>query len=316
MPAVSQLSCFSASVRCWVGNLLVATAIIGLVLTSTIPQADLGFPLTPLAVADAGIATTGIGLLGRRLAMTGRKQRAAMTAMAAASDPRPPVLYLRSFSDDEVLAEANIVEGFIQLTTEEEQYAKVFNRIGPFMAIGDPREDLPELGATRLYVGDGDWKRKVGELLASARLVVLRLSATKGLLWELQTVIAQYDPNRLLLLVPGKRELYDLIASEANRWLPKPLPPLPKAKTSIGTLQGIVRFRADWTPEFLPLRVSYLRTSLRAPLTPLLRLTLRPVFQQLRLPWSKPPLGVFSVIMVMVMLAALLIFAMLAWRDL
>ena len=59
-----------------------------------------------LAAAAAIIATTSVGLLGRRLAMTGRKERAAQTAASTANDPRPPVVYLRSFADDELLENA------------------------------------------------------------------------------------------------------------------------------------------------------------------------------------------------------------------
>ena len=118
-----------------------------------------------------------------------------------------------------------MVRGFIQLTTEEEQYARVLNRIGPFVAIGDPREGLPDLGATRIYVGDGDWRQRVEALLDGARLIVLRLSATEGLLWELRTVIARNDPGKLLVLVPGPPENYPLLRQQANEWLPQPLPP-------------------------------------------------------------------------------------------
>jgi hypothetical protein len=105
--------------------------------------------------------------------------------------------------------------------------------------------------------------------------------------------IARSDPNRLLLFAPGGRERYASIADTANRWLPKPLPPLPKAGT----------------------HMSYLRTSLSAPLTPPLLLTLRPVFEQLGAQWSKPRLGVFSVLMATVIVAALVLFVALAIRD-
>ena len=211
--------------KIWLGNLLVALAFGGLLAASNIGQADLDFPLNALAAAGAIIATTSVGLLGRRLAMTGRKQRAAHTAASTADDPRPPVVYLRSFADDEVLADANIVRGFIQLTTEEEQYARVLNRIGPFMAIGDPREGLPDLGATRIYVGDGDWQQRVEALLDRARLVVLRLSATEGLLWELRSVIARNDPGKLLLLVPGPKEQYPRSGNWRMNGCPSHCPP-------------------------------------------------------------------------------------------
>ena len=307
------------TVKIWLGNLLVALAFGGLLATSNIGQADLDFPLNALAAAAAIIATTSVGLLGRRLAMTGRKQRAAQTAASTANDPRPPVVYLRSFADDELLENANVVRGFIQLTTEEEQYARVLNRIGPFVAIGDPREGLPDLGATRIYVGDGDWQRRVEALLDGARLIVLRLSATQGLLWELRTVIARNDPSKLLVLLPGPPENYPLLRQLANEWLPQPLPPsLPRGKSfkRLSTVVALVRFRPDWLPEFLPIRVNYLRGSLSAPLAPHLQLTLRPVFEQLVAPWKKPRLSIFALLMVSMFVAVLILFIALAIRDL
>lgn len=304
--------------KIWLGNLLVGIAFLGLLAASNLREADLDFPLNALAAAGAGIAIISVGLLGRRIAMTGRKQRAAETAMATASDPRPPVVYLRSFEDDEVLANANIVRGFIQLTTEEEQYARVLNRIGPFLAIGDPREALPDLGAARIYVGNDDWRARVEALLARARLIVLRLSATEGLLWELRTVIARNDPSKLLVLVPGPPEDYPAFRQLANKWLPQPLPSALPRSTKFGrlsTIVGLIRFRPDWQPEFLPIRVNYLRASLVAPLAPHLQLTLRPVFEQLGAPWKKPSLSIFALIMVAMFIAVFVLFVALAIRD-
>jgi hypothetical protein len=304
--------------KIWLGNLLVVLALAGLLAAANIGEADLDLPLNALAAAAAVMATTSVGLLGRRLAMTGRKQRAAQTAASTADDPRPPVIYLRSFADDELLANANIVRGFIQLTTEEEQYARVLNRIGPFIAIGDPREGLPDLGATRIYVGDGDWQRRVEGLINGARLIVLRLSATEGLLWELRTVIARNDPGKLLVLVPGPPEDYPLLRQRANEWLPRPLPSsVPRGRSfgRLSTVAGVVRFRPDWLPEFLPIRVDHLRGSLYAPLAPHLQLTLRPVFDQLGAPWTKPSLSIFALVMVAMFVAVLVLLAALAIRD-
>ena len=308
----------AVTAKIWLGNLLVALAFGGLLATANIGQADLDFPLNALVAAAAAIATTSVGLFGRSLAMTGRKQRAAQTAESTANDPRPPVVYLRSFADDQLLENANIVRGFIQLTTEEEQYARVLNRIGPFIAVGDPREGLPDLGATRVYVGAGDWHQRVEALLNGARLIVLRLSATEGLLWELRTVIARNDPSKLLLLVPGPPEQYPLLRQRANEWLPKPLPssvPRTKSFGRLSTVVALVRFGADWNPEFLPIRVNYLRGSLYAPLAPHLQLTLRPLFAQLGAPWKKPRLSIFALVMVAMFVAVLVLFVALAIRD-
>ena len=186
------------TVKIWLGNLLVALAFGGLLATSNIGQAELDFPLNALAAAAAIIATTSVGLLGRRLAMTGRKQRAAQTAASTANDPRPPVVYLRSFAT-------------------------------------------------------------------------------------------------------------------------QPLPPsLPRGKSfkRLSTVVALVRFRPDWLPEFLPIRVNYLRGSLSAPLAPHLQLTLRPVFEQLVAPWKKPRLSIFALLMVSMFVAVLILFIALAIRDL
>jgi hypothetical protein len=107
--------------KIWLGNLLVALAFGGLLFASALRDVDLDFPLNALAIAGVMIAATGVGVLGRNLAMTGRKQRAAHAAASIAADPRPPVVYLRSFADDQLLQDAHVVRGFIQLTTEEEQ---------------------------------------------------------------------------------------------------------------------------------------------------------------------------------------------------
>lgn len=287
-----------AGVRKWSGYLLMLVGFLGLVSLKVIFHAGAGIAVTILLGCLVGGAAALIGLSGRHLAITGRKQLAGMAARTAAEDPRPPVLYLRSFADDAVVENANVVEGFIQLTTEEEQFAKVLTRIGPFIAIGDPREKLPILGATRLYVGDGDWKKNVEDLLRRARLVVVRLSATRGLLWELGQVIATIEPKRVLVFVPRVKN-YEALRRAGERWFPRPLPAQPKQRTMIGSLQGIVRFGPDWTPEFIPARFAPMRMSLRSPIAPHLQLMLRPVFQQLGTPWSKPRLGVFPVLLLM-----------------
>jgi hypothetical protein len=49
--------------------------------------------------------------------------------------------------------------------TEEEQLAMVMNEIGPFIAIGRPGEQWPELGAARMYVGDDEWQATINNLI-------------------------------------------------------------------------------------------------------------------------------------------------------
>lgn len=308
----SRRSPFGAAVRIWVGNTLVALAFLGFLAVSTVSQWDLDIVATVAAGTVAMLAVVGVGLTGRRLAMTGRKMRAAIAAGDVLHDPRRPVIYLRSFATDQVLADANIAEGFIQLSTEEEQYAQVFNRIGPFVAIGDPREALPDLGAARMYVGNAGWRVKVDELLAHARLVVLRVSATEGLLWELHEALAKVDPERLLMLIPKGRDRYPAVKKICDPFLGKPLPDLPKTRTTIGTLEAIVRFSPDWTAEFLPTQFHILNASMRSPIAPTLQYMLRPVFEQVGVAWTKPRLGITGVFIVtLISIGALIVAGML-----
>ena len=53
-------------------------------------------------------------------------------------------------------------------------------------AVGRPRDRMPQLGASRLYVPDGEWQDKVGKLMQDSGLVlVLAHQTTGGLGWEI-----------------------------------------------------------------------------------------------------------------------------------
>ena len=128
---------------------------------------------------------------------------------AMALDPRPPVLYLRSFQDDGVsmFAEASTparrLLKALSLPTSEEYTATILARIGPLIAIGKPDEPLPELGAARLYVAHDQWQRKVTELMQRAALVVVRVGASPGVLWEIEQALSMLPRQRLVLTVLG-----------------------------------------------------------------------------------------------------------------
>jgi len=124
-------------------------------------------------------------------------------------DPRPPVLYLRSFADD---GEALFGEPSKWLrrganlaapVNAEQEIADILDAIGPVVAIGKPGEPLPELGAARLYVADDQWQAKVGELMRKARLVVLRVGSTPGLLWEIEQALERLPRQRVVFALLG-----------------------------------------------------------------------------------------------------------------
>lgn len=119
-------------------------------------------------------------------------------------DPRPPVLFLRSFFEDDRRARDDIEKDILQGNAGHESALKAaFRSVGPFLAIGKPDEDLHPIGASRLYVTEDAWQTVVLSLINSAAAVVLQPDGTPGTRWEIAQVAAHLDPRRLLILTPN-----------------------------------------------------------------------------------------------------------------
>jgi hypothetical protein len=227
----------------------------------------------------------------------GKKHKAVMASAVLARDPRPPVLYLRPFKQDpKVGANPVLRSGFLgsashglALITEEEQLAEVMNEIGPFVSIGRPGEKLPMLGAARMYVSDEEWKSRVVEFAAKARLVVLRAGTAPGFSWELQIIARTVPPERVIFLVPHGKKKYIEFASIANTYLPVALPADPGWISGYGSLRAVIYFDSDWTPHLQSLDVPGLEVNKGRPLVARLKAVLQPVAQRLGVVWMKPP---------------------------
>ena len=111
-----------------------------------------------------------------------------------ASTDKNPVLYLRSFSDDKSEEHARQ-----SLTTYEEDFALALNSIGPVIAVGKQFDDISPLGATRIYLKNDHWQENVKRLMQISQLVVLHAGTSKGLLWEIETLMKEVDPHKLLI---------------------------------------------------------------------------------------------------------------------
>ncbi len=161
---------------------------------------------------DVWVSLAGLALVvgGWRLWQRSRRYEALDADQAMARDPRPPVLYLRSFADDGLAMidaggrsmSARIMQLLAPITPEQEM-ADILDRVGPLVAIGKPGEPLPELGAARLYVGHDRWQSKVRELMQAARLVVIRVGSSPGVLWEVDQALQGLPRPRLVLAVLG-----------------------------------------------------------------------------------------------------------------
>jgi len=185
------------------------------------------------------LAAYGLALIGWRLWRRSRQHEALDADVAMALDPRPPVLYLRSFRDDGVSLAAQQGGAWrrrlmtaLQLPAPEEQMARILSRIGPLVAIGKPGEALPELGAARLYVAHDRWQHKVSELMQRAALVVVRVGTSPGVLWEIEQALQHLRRQRLVLVVLGDTaiapeliaRLAPVLGGQLDQALPQPAP--------------------------------------------------------------------------------------------
>jgi hypothetical protein len=91
-----------------------------------------------------------------------------------ANDQRPPVLYLRPFKDDNVTFPfwlSRWREGWKHpwvRPTYEEHLRDALSEIGPVIAIGNPSEAYPFLGAARLYIEGEEWQTTVLQLMSES----------------------------------------------------------------------------------------------------------------------------------------------------
>jgi hypothetical protein len=207
----------------------------------------------------AGLAVAPPLSLARWMILRGKRLAAKRAEDVLAEDSRPPVLYLRSFQDEDAdkglsgvvrsgaatgarpLSESVIAWG----TREQEALAVLLRQVGPYVAVGKPGEPFPEVGAARMYLPDDQWQARVAQLIDEARLVVVRAGATEGLRWEVGQLVRRARPKSLLFVLPADGGQYSGFRRWANEVLPRPLPESQPA-------ERLLVFGEDWQPGMLP----------------------------------------------------------------
>ena len=146
---------------------------------------------------------------------SGWKHDAPTAADARAKDPRPPVVYFRSFDVDSQIIVApgrgRSLARFFWYTVSvspEQEMGFILGQVGPVVAIGKPGERLPELGAARIYVADDEWREVVTTWMSEAALVVFRAGETEGLWWEVEQALARCSRRRILIVELGPPQAY------------------------------------------------------------------------------------------------------------
>ncbi len=200
--------------------------------------------IVPFLVAFVVVAR--VSLLWFR---SGWKHEARTAKEVLASDPRPPVLYLRSFGvDNQFLvasggraARLKTHLNYVASVSPEQEMAFIMERVGPVVAIGKPGERLPELGAARLYVGDDEWRDVVGHFMNDAALVVIRAGETANLWWETEEALRRRPPERVIIVALGPPEAFAVFERRFTETFGRPDAP-PASPPRAPALTAVLRF--------------------------------------------------------------------------
>ncbi len=199
-------------------------------------------PMTMVGVLVGGLATLGAGLLSLRYTRP-RSVRGAAQALLA--DGRQPVLYLRSFADDDAAAQVDDSVSFVSIHSREEQLTAALGAVGPVITVGRPGEPLPRLGAARFYLPLDDWQPTVLRLMELSQLIVLRLGLGASLWWEVGQARATQPARKLVLLASGG---VPEVAERLDEHLSAPSL-LAEVVGGDPWTGAVITFAPDWTPQ-------------------------------------------------------------------
>jgi hypothetical protein len=124
-------------------------------------------------------------------------------------DPRPPVLFLRAFRDDQVPLRAPKIALFGRLL-EIGRRANSLDQLlldeatpsGPVVGLGSPTDKRPPYGAARGYFTGETWQEAVANLAASADFIVICVDDTAGVWWEVEQLASCCLGKSLFLIHP------------------------------------------------------------------------------------------------------------------
>jgi hypothetical protein len=167
----------------------------------------IGVFLTGLGGAVGG-AVIGLAMFGCfRFILYGRQKKALLANEVLEKDSRPPIIYLRPFDIDERIVEGRV--GLLsrrrlsfQFRSYEEQLSRTLRPFGPFLAVGQPKENKPTLGAAKFYFDDESWKESIISLFGKARFVFLHIGTSENFLWELGEVVRRVEARKIILCLP------------------------------------------------------------------------------------------------------------------
>lgn len=129
-------------------------------------------------------------------------------------DPRPLVLYLRSFKDDHLKIRVggprrrSWLDSFAHPRVDRFEEVLAWNlwQFGPVVALGLPGQKLPPLGAARATLSDQSWRQEIEQWMRQAQVIVVVLGRSEGLAWEISRLVALDIWYKAILVIPPAAE--------------------------------------------------------------------------------------------------------------
>ena len=206
----------------------VALLNVGLIIMSMLPTFIGSFSEFDNPLAVGAMLAVMIALLVANLFGAGnivaRRADARATALYQSVrewDTRAPIVFLRSFNqDDDRLAVtggdafARWPAGISRSRTLDELLLEHGSPYGPVLAIGDPRDPVPPLGAARVFVperGNG-WQDVVRGLVGASKCVVMCPNTGRGVQWELDLIASSCARLNVIFLASPELTRADTLA--------------------------------------------------------------------------------------------------------
>ncbi len=271
MTGVGQAKGLSASRGYMMRAAAVLLAIIGVAVVQVVPLAvtiarggpeQLAYSLTFLGL----LLCVPLFALAVTLIRRSRRHLAVSAEEAMRDDPRPPVLYLRSFKSDKRAARLDFggfgpwfwlwPAGIYAMarewrgSSEEEYWSAALAEIGPPIALGAPGQ-LPFRGAARLYASQEDWRDVVLNFARKASLVVVLAGMTDALMWEIHHVAGCVARRKLIFLLSNDRKDYEGFRAALHREMGIDAGERPPVAHRMNTC-AVLRLTDDGQPEVLP----------------------------------------------------------------
>lgn len=137
-----------------------------------------------------------------------RRARTATAQERVNLDWRLPVLFLRSFSQDDEYAVRDwsrillrpFLGGSMFISFEEFIAPAIHQHLGPVIALGNPNDYLPSIGAAKDYFDNDKWFHEFSGLAKRARCICVLEGVSRGLRWELEWLHDNAHPTKLFIL--------------------------------------------------------------------------------------------------------------------